>query len=128
MTAAQGFETNEYVSVCYSVACTNTSTYDIYGASGKWSSGEIKDAYFEHSEKGCKNSSNNIIRIGANNVVSIVEDGTNITTGYDNFDDNNGNGIIDAGDTIYWHTESTAGRKRKWNHLGTLVRNTASFS
>lgn len=117
----QEFEPNEYVAVCWGVACSVNEANGIEEDRQNTMGGEIV-----HRSEYCGNSLNQHIEANASGVATgMIETGTdglgNLTcTLYtdntyrwrDNFSD------VSIGDTIYWTT--SAGNKT-WHHVGTVV-------
>lgn len=140
MTLVQKFEANETVASCLQVSCQHNSYYDNWFThdwhesecnaplGNKWlnSEGDINTGYwgnpFQH--KNCKeHPESNIFIINGNDIKFSVEHSSQgtLSGGLDFYNDTNGNGSVDAGDIVYWHTEGHQGAiPYRWNHWGYL--------
>lgn len=131
----QMFEPNEYVAACFSLAC-DIGTQGPEKTTAPWNGvPEYNYTHGPHShaasgETGtCADANANRV-ITDNGGVSKVVGEQNKDQGWingaiDSWSDNDGDGIMSAGDTIYWHTFDTY-RTRRWNHRGTLQPLSAS--
>lgn len=123
----QEFEPNEYVAVCWGVACDVSWANNYEQKYGFWDGGDVS-----HASDHCGNSSNQVIYDHNNDGVgeAMVETGTDglgtlgctIYTGY-----NEKTGIftgltsaseVHVGQEIYWTTKSGS---RTWHHRGTVT-------
>ena len=115
------FASNEYISVCWGVAC------DVDWANGYEM---LQDDYrhgVTHDDAHCGNSSNQVIKVDKNDdPIRMVETGTDglgtlDCTIYWNDTYNRIRDIdtVNIGDMIYWTTSSEDGRT--WNHRGTVT-------
>lgn len=121
-TVVQRFEPNEYVAACYQLACRRGSEGNLYG---KWYwDGDGERGNVSHSVIGtpdtCGDASANRVITDDGGVFQSVGE-FNGQQGWLNGEmtylmdpDENG---IDPGDTIFWYTVSSDG-KRRWNHWG----------
>ena len=119
------FAANEYVTVCWGVACNWEWANNFEQQHGYWDDGNVSHA-FDH----CGNSSNQVIYDRNNDGVGekMVETGTdglgrldctiykNVANGY--FVNRISVSDVKIGDTIYWTT--TAGN-RIWHHKGVVT-------
>lgn len=132
----QEFIPNEYVAVCWSVGCQNNTTFSNHNSNAPygnhWSGREGGyDLPFSH-DGDCRNAGNNYFRGNANGsglefVMETSHDQGNLSGGYDDWVDVNGNGMVDGNgsqgsDVIYWYTDNGS---RRWNHWG-YVQSAAS--
>ena len=123
----QEFEPNEYVAVCWGVACDVRWANDYERRYGFWDDGNVS-----HASDHCGNSSNQVIYDHDNNGVgeAMVETGTDglgtlactIYTGYDwlsgDFTGLTSASEVHIGQEIYWNTSSG---NRTWHHRGTVT-------
>lgn len=126
-TEVQVFEANEYVAVCWGVACDVNWANNHEQRYGYWDDGNVSHAW-DH----CGNSSNQVIYDHDNNGVgeAMVETGTDglgtlectIYTGYNEWNGRFTGQIdvseVDIGQQIYWTTVSGS---RTWHHRGTVT-------
>lgn len=113
------FASNEYISVCWGVACDVSwaNDYEMRHGGDYWHG-------VTHDNAHCGNSSNQVIRVDENNdPIRMVETGTDglgtlDCTIYWNDAYNQIRDIdtVNIGDMIYWTTSSEDGRT--WNHRG----------
>lgn len=125
MACAEEFMPNEYVAVCWGVACDVNWANNFEQMYGYWDNGNVS-----HAEDHCGNSSNQVIYDRNNDGVGerMVETGTDGlgTLGcsiYKNcagrwFTDPISASQVQIGDTIYWTTRSGS---RTWHHKGTVT-------
>ena len=127
MAVVEKFEPNEYVAVCWGVACDVDWANKYEQDHGFWDKGNVS-----HASDHCGNSSNQVIYDRDNNGVgeAMVETGTDglgtlNCTIYTACNEQTGkfSGPISAsdvgiGDTIYWTTTSGS---RTWHHKGTVT-------
>lgn len=130
----QQFEANEYVAACWSVACGVGAPPGNYGGYGEeqnwfyWGGVEPLGADCDNHTGSCSNPANNQFRV-ENGVVSFYAENSDqlgsLNGGYTGYIDNNGDGVVNGGDTIFWYTVAGADRNspngRRWNHYGTVV-------
>lgn len=114
------FASNEYISVCWGVAC------DVDWANKyEWDEGDYNRGV-THDNAHCGNSSNQVIRVDENNnPIEMIETGTDglgdltctifTNQGYSKERDVS---TVNIGDTIFWTTSASDGRT--WNHKGTV--------
>ena len=121
------FASNEYISVCWGVACDVSWANNYEKRYGFWDGGDVS-----HASDHCGNSSNQVIYDRDNNGVgeAMVETGTDglgtlECTIYTGYNQRNGNftNEIDASDVyigqqIYW---TTSAGSRTWHHRGTVT-------
>ena len=116
----QEFEPNEYVAVCWGVACDVSWANDYEQRYGFWDGGNVS-----HASDHCGNSSNQVIYDRNNDGVgeAMVETGTdglgtlNCTIYWDaNYTSQRDVSTVKVGNTIYWTTSADDGRT--WNHMG----------
>ncbi len=122
------FEANEYVAVCWGVAC------DVDWANWYEETYNRRQTGVSHASNHCGNSSNQVIHDYNNDNIGddMVETGTDglgtlnctIYTGYDRWTGRY-TGQIDAsqvsiGQEIYWTTSTSSG-DRTWHHRGTVT-------
>ena len=127
----QEFEPNEYVAICWTVACTvGDGNYGIYGNKERWSHWGGQEPYGGncHDHTGsCSIASNNQFNVSESGHVSFYAENSSdqgsLNGGYTSYIDNNGNGTIDDGDLIFWYTLSGNG-DRRWNHYGKVTNPT----
>lgn len=126
-TEVQVFEANEYVAVCWGVACDVNWANKHEQTYGFWDGGNVSHAW-DH----CGNSSNQVIYDHDNNGVgeAMVETGTDglgtlectIYTGYNEWNGRFTEPIdvseVHIGQQIYWTTVSGS---RTWHHRGTVT-------
>ena len=126
-TEVQVFEANEYVAVCWGVACDVNWANEHEQTYGFWDDGNVSHAW-DH----CGNSSNQVIYDHENNGVgeAMVETGTDglgtlectIYTGYDRWSGRFTRQIdvsdVHIGQQISWTTVSG---NRTWHHRGTVT-------
>lgn len=118
----QQFVPDEYVASCWQVACKvgngNYGGYD-WRCWGGQPSGDQAD---DHTGS-CSSAGNNQFRVNEDGSVTFVSESSSdqgtLTGGYTSYIDNNKNGIVDAGDVIFWYT--TGSENRRWNHYGTVA-------
>lgn len=121
------FEANEYVAVCWTVACkVGKGNYGGYN----WSHWDGREPYGGncHDHTGsCSQASNNQFNVDANGNVSFYAENSSdqgsLNGGYTSYIDNNRNGEVDNGDIIFWYTLSGNG-DRRWNHYGVVTNPT----
>lgn len=129
----QEFEPNEYVAVCWSVACAvGDGNYGNYAPSISWGvrnwsrwGGVAPYGSQCHDHTGsCSQSKNNQFNVDANGNVSFYAENSSdqgsLNGGYTSYIDNNHNNQVDGGDIIFWYTLS-GNSDRRWNHYGTVV-------
>lgn len=121
------FEANEYVAVCWGVACDVSWANEHEQKYGFWDGGNVS-----HASDHCGNSSNQVIYDHDNDGVgeAMVETGTDglgtlscsIYTGYNEYNGSFTNPILASevhiGQEIYWTTSSGS---RTWHHRGTVT-------
>lgn len=127
----QEFLPNEYVAVCWSVGCSNNTTFHHHCSNApygnQWSGTEGPyDEVFSH-DGSCRNPENNYFSGNADGsgLRFVNEDSSDqgyLTGGFDKWIDANNNGIVDTRDVIYWYTDNGG---RRWNHWG-YVQSTSS--
>lgn len=120
----QEFEANEYVAACWTVACrVGSGNYGGYTASCWGNTEPYGDNCHDHTGS-CSSAINNQFKVGANRKVSFYAENNDqqgtLNGGYTSYIDNNGNGIVDNDDIIFWYTLSGSG-DRRWNHYGTVT-------
>lgn len=128
------FSANEYVAVCWGVACIvgGNGDYGGYGEEKSWAQWSGTAPYGDQCDNhagSCSNAANNQFRIDANGTVSFYAENNDqqgsLNGGYTSYIDNNSNSIIDGGDTIFWYTlgarDMSNKNGRRWNHYGTVV-------
>lgn len=124
----QQFVPNEYVAICWGVACSvGGGDYGTYGL--EYWDGVAPYGNLCHDHTGsCSISSNNQFNVDANNNVSFYAENNDeqgsLSGGYTSYIDNNGNNKVDGGDIIFWYTlgyDSRGKVNRRWNHYGTVV-------
>lgn len=127
MMESEVFMANEYVAVCWGVACDVDWANDYEQTYGFWDGGNVS-----HASDHCGNSSNQVIYDRNNDGVgeAMVETGTDglgrlPCTIYTDYNKRTGHftGMISAsqveiGDLIYWTTSSGS---RTWHHSGTVT-------
>lgn len=125
------FEPNEYVAVCWTVACiVGDGNYGSYGQHAEWKQWDYKAPYGggcnDHTGS-CSIASNNQFNVDKNGRVSFYaeesSDQGSLNGGYTSYIDVNGSHSINDGDIIFWYTLSGNG-DRRWNHYGTVVNPT----
>ena len=118
------FEANEYVAVCWGVACDWSWANDYEQQYGFWDGGNVS-----HASDHCGNSSNQVIHDYNNDKIGddMIETGTDglgnltctIYTGYDwrtgRFTGQISAADVKVGDLIYW---TTSAGNRTWHHRG----------
>lgn len=123
----QEFEPNEYVAVCWGVACDVSWANDYEQRYGFWDGGNVS-----HASDHCGNSSNQVIYDRNDDGVgeAMVETGTDglgtlactIYTGYDestgSFTGPTSASNVHINQTIYW---TTSAGNRTWHHRGTVT-------
>ena len=127
----QEFEPNEYVAVCWTVACSvGNGNYGSYGEEDRWRNWGGREPYGSqcHNHTGsCSIASNNQFNVSESGNVSFYAENSSdqgsLNGGYTNYIDRNGNNTIDNGDIIFWYTLSGNG-DRRWNHYGTVTNPT----
>ena len=121
------FASNEYISVCWGVACDVSWANKYEKRYGFWDDGDVS-----HASDHCGNSSNQVIYDRDNNGVgeAMVETGTDglgtldctIYTDYNRytgrFTGQTSASQVEIGDLIYWTTSSG---NRTWHHRGTVT-------
>ena len=123
------FASNEYISVCWGVACDVSWANGFEQKYGYWDNGNVS-----HASDHCGNSSNQVIYDRDNNGVgeAMVETGTSglgtlECTIYTDCYEGYRNGFfyneidvsqVKVGDQIYWTTSSGS---RTWHHRGTVA-------
>lgn len=143
MTLVQKFEANEPVaaSQCYEIACGSNVVYaydfwDPFKKAGNnaplghhWdrnegfsngnNSGLMSNLPTDFSHDGtCKDPTKNIFRIDGNSIVFLEEQtGDGALSGGVDWYDIGTDGVLNAGDLVYWHTDKGTIR---WNHWGYL--------
>lgn len=124
---AEEFMPNEYVAVCWGVACDVSWANDYEQKYGFWDGGNVS-----HASDHCGNSSNQVIYDRDNNGVgeAMVETGTDglgtlDCAIYKNYNEYSGRftdpisaSQVKVGDLIYWTTSSG---NRTWHHRGTVT-------
>ena len=127
MAMVEEFEANEYVAVCWGVACDVSWANDYEQKYGFWEDGNVS-----HASDHCGNSSNQVIYDRNNDGVgeAMVETGTDglgtltctIYTDYNRytgrFTGQTSASQVEVGDLIYWTTSSG---NRTWHHRGTVT-------
>ena len=127
----QEFEPNEYVAVCWSVACiVGNGNYGSYGNRDKWEHWNYGAPYGSQCNDhtgSCSIASNNQFNVDVNGNVSFYAENSSdqgsLNGGYTSYIDNNHNNTIDDGDTIFWYTLS-GNSDRRWNHYGRVTNPT----
>lgn len=122
----QVFEANEYVAACYSLACNVGPGLSGASNGSNWSHDEYGND-ITHASAGttgtCADANVNRVLTDNGGVVESVgeynKDQGWINGGFDKWIDNNHDGIVNTGDTIYLYTLS-GDKNRRWNHRGTL--------
>ncbi|HJD40945.1 MAG TPA: hypothetical protein H9913_13090 [Candidatus Blautia stercoripullorum] len=122
----QEFEPNEYVAVCWGVACDVSWANDYEQRYGFWDGGNVS-----HASDHCGNSSNQVIYDWNNDGVGerMVETGTDGlgTLNCRIYEDCTETGKfinpisasqVQVGDLIYW---TTSAGNRTWHHRGTVT-------
>lgn len=121
-TMVQGFEPNEYVAVCWGVACDVSwaNNYEKSHGGDYWNG-------VTHDGAHCGNSSNQVIFDDNGDGVGdrMIETGTDglgdLTCNIfwdENFKIPRAVSSVNIGNTIYWTTTASDGRT--WNHKGTV--------
>lgn len=131
MMTSEVFAPNEYIAVCWQVACSNNTTYYNHHSNApsidRWSGVEGPyDDVFSHNGD-CRNASNNYFRGNSDgsNLEFLMEtssDQGELTGGFDDWIDVNGNGIVDGNggkgsDVIYWYTRNGTRRRNHWGYV-----------
>nr|WP_294495598.1 hypothetical protein [uncultured Mediterraneibacter sp.] len=121
------FEPNEYVAVCWTVACkVGYGNYGGYGWDQWGGQGPYGGECHDHTGS-CSKASNNQFNVDENGNVSFYAENSSdqgsLNGGYTDYIDANGDGSINDGDIIFWYTLS-GDKKRRWNHYGTVVNPT----
>ena len=127
----QEFEPNEYVAVCWTVACrVGNGNYGEYGQEQNWRNWNGQRPYGGncHDHTGsCSIASNNQFNVSESGQVSFYAENSSdqgsLNGGYTHYIDNNGNNTIDDGDIIFWYTLS-GNEDRRWNHYGIVTNPT----
>ena len=118
----QEFEPNEYVAVCWGVACDISWANDYERKYGFWDGGDVS-----HASDHCGNSSNQVIFDDNNDNVGdrMVETGTDGLGELEcqiywdaNYTQPRPVSTVEIGKIIYWTTTASDGRT--WNHKGTV--------
>lgn len=125
---AEEFMPNEYVAVCWSVACkVGNGNYGNYGKIDKWAHWNGQEPYGSYCDDhtgSCSISSNNQFNVSEDGTVSFYAENSSdqgsLNGGYTSYIDINGNNVVDDGDIIFWYTLS-GNKDRRWNHYGTVV-------
>lgn len=119
------FEPNEYVAICYNVPCSqgaNARNSEYGDGTSHWKVAAYGSNCHDHSGS-CSIYSNNFITTDkSGNFTGIYEmssDQGKLAAAFDDWIDSNDNNKYDAGDIVFWHTNS-ADNKRQWNHWGVL--------
>lgn len=121
------FASNEYISVCWGIACDCSWANEHEQRYGFWDGGNVS-----HASDHCGNSSNQVIYDHDNNGIgeAMVETGTSglgtlectIYTGYDRWNGRYTGKIsvseVHIGQEIYWTTSSG---DRTWHHKGIIT-------
>ena len=126
MAFEETFVADEYVAVCYFLACKRGSDkWD--GNADKWG-GEAECGYgVSHSQLGtphtCGDKTANRVITDNGGVFKNVQEHNGqqgwISGTYYGYDDNDDNGKLSPGDTV-WCTYS-GNKGRRWNHYGTIM-------
>lgn len=128
-TIVQNFEPNEYVAACFQLVCHRGSEGNPYDL-GYWN-GVNETNGVTHSPIGtphtCADASANRVITDDGGIFQSVgefngEQGW-INGGMTGQIDNDHDGVISAGDTIFWYTESGSYWNhdyRRWNHWGVV--------
>lgn len=143
MTLVQKFEANEAVAAtqCYEIACESDVNYWNQGLSDPikinaprfgWCSnegfsngdnagkGRNLPMDFNHDNE-CKIASKNIFRVEGNEIEFLGEySAGGFISGAVCGKDLGADGVLGAGDIIYWHTDGGAFNSIRWNHWGRL--------
>lgn len=127
----QEFEPNEYVAACWTVACTvGNGDYGRYGSRDWWRHWGYQEPYGSDCDNhtgSCSIEKNNQFNVSKDGVVSFYAENSSeqgsLNGGYTDFIDNNGDGVVNHGDIIFWYTLS-GNSDRRWNHYGTVVNPT----
>lgn len=128
----QEFEPNEYVAVCWSVACAvgnaNRTNYGGYAGTvhnRNWSYWNnlppVGNQAWDHTGS-CSNSANNQFRVDNGQVSFVSENSSDqgeLAGRYTSYIENGSDGVVSDGDIIFWYTQNPDGRR--WNHYGTVV-------
>lgn len=124
------FSANEYVAVCWGVACIvgKNGNYGGYGWE-KWNGLEPLGRDCNDHSGSCSIASNNQFNVDTNGNVSFYAENNDqqgsLNGAYTSYIDNNSNSTIDGGDIIFWYTNGSADSNspngRRWNHYGTVV-------
>ena len=123
------FEPNEYVAVCWTVACeVGNGNYGGYDTNNwyYWGGQEpYGGAHHDHTGS-CSIASNNQFNVSESGQVSFYAENSSdqgsLNGGYTGYIDKNRDGSINNGDIIFWYTLSDNG-DRRWNHYGTVHPN-----
>lgn len=122
IASVEEFEANEYVAVCWGVACDVGWANNYEKIHGYWDGGNVS-----HASDHCGNSSNQVIYDRDNNGVgeAMVETGTDglgslsCTIYKDEYFRNQISASeVNINQTIYWTTSSG---NRTWHHRGTVT-------
>ena len=118
----QDFEANEYIAACWKVGCLNDTTQllDISNApyGYRWGVAEgPKDPLFSHNGP-CRVPRNTYFKADGSSITFEFENDGTVDGGFDFWGDVNLNGVVDAGDVIYWHTSN---QERTWCHWGVAL-------
>ena len=129
---AEEFMPNEYVAVCWSVACkVGNGNYGNYAPGwgnhrdwSHWGNVAPRGSNCHDHTGSCSISSNNQFNVSEDGTVSFYAENSSdqgsLNGGFTDYIDNNNSGKVDGGDTIFWYTLS-GNSDRRWNHYGTVV-------
>ena len=122
----QKFEANEYVAACYMLACHRGPNDDC--SEGDFWNGREYGPSVSHSPLGtpgtCGDASANRVITDDGGLASSVgefnKDEGWLSGGIDYIVQKDGNGTLDPGDVVFWHTEQKLGiiPFKRWNHWG----------
>lgn len=126
MAFEETFVADEYVAACYFLACKRGSDkWD--GNADKWGGVDEYGYGVSHSPLGtphtCGDKTANRVITDNGGVFKNVQEHNGqqgwLSGTYYGYDDNDDNGKLSPGDTVYWCTYS-GNKGRRWNHYGTL--------
>ena len=127
MAFEETFVADEYVAACYFLACKRGSDkWD--GNADKWGGVDEYGYGVSHSPLGtphtCGDKTANRVITDNGGVFKNVQEHNSqqgwISGTYYGYDDNDDNGKLSPGDTVYWCTYS-GNKGRRWNHYGTIM-------
>ncbi len=121
------FEPNEYVAVCWTVACkVGNGNYGGYSWD-QWGGKAPYGGGCDNHTGSCSEARNNQFNVDGNGNVSFYAENSSdqgsLNGGYTSYIDVNGDDSINDGDIIFWYTLS-GNSDRRWNHYGTVVNPT----